>query len=107
MATAGMGCVTAPLKDNAMGRDLPSDEETGAVGGGERRRSVGGGEVLPPREGRLAPRSTELLFPPRLQLDADSDFELVGVAVGVAPPSEVPPLMTVVALGVRGTEASS
>jgi hypothetical protein len=108
MATAGMGCVTAPLRDNAMGRDLPSDAETGAVGGGERRRSVGGGEVLPPSDGRLALRSTELLFPPRRQLVADSDLETLTAWAGEAPPpSEVPPLITVVELGVKGTGTSS
>jgi hypothetical protein len=59
----------------------------------------------------LIPLSIELLFPPRLQETAESDLEgvpLLGVVFPlllfeVTLPSEVPPLITVVELGVDGS----
>lgn len=61
---------------------------------------------------RLFPLSTELLFPPRLQ-EVESDFDGVAfkevelMLLDAGLPSEVPPLMTVVVLGVGGRFKSS
>jgi len=58
-------------------------------------RSVGGGVTLTLGE-RLLPLRTELLFPPRLQEIAASDFEGVLTEGAGGVPRAVPPLMTVV-----------
>jgi hypothetical protein len=56
---------------------------------------------------RFDPLNTELLFPPLLQETAESDLEglgeeLVFMLLDKGLPSTVPPLMTVVRLGVGG-----
>ena len=82
MVTCGKSCDTAELKRSGCGRDLTPLRETGELPpkkGEGCSSSAGGGVTLRLGEdtARLAPR-TELLFPPRLQEDAESDFE--GVA---------------------------
>jgi hypothetical protein len=67
---------------------------------------VGGGVTLTlGEETTRFPLRTELLFPPRLQDEAVSDLEgtrLVLPLLDAGLPKEVPPLMTVVELGVGG-----
>lgn len=74
--------------------------------------SEGGGVILTLGEVKERfPLSTELLLPPRLQEETESDFEgvvllkLILLEAGL--PSEVPPLMTVVEFGVNGGASSS
>jgi hypothetical protein len=80
MATVGKGCDTEELKRSGCGRDLSPLRETGelpTIREGEGcSSSVDGGVTLRLGEDttRLALR-TEVLFPPRLQEDAESDFE--------------------------------
>jgi hypothetical protein len=108
IATAGMGWAATAVNRKGCGRDLPAGVGE-ATGGGE-MRSVGGGVTLTLGE-RLLPLRTELLFPPRRQVEAESDLDalaLVLTLLEVRLPSDVPPLITVVALwGVAGRDASS
>jgi hypothetical protein len=110
IATAGKGWDAAKLNRRGTGRDLLT------TGGGE-TRSPGGGVILTLGEEttRLFPLRTELLLPPRLQETADSDLEGGLATTGVVAlvivldagvPRDVPPLMTVVELGVGGRRSS-
>jgi len=59
---------------------------------------------------RLLPLRTELLFPPRRQVEAESDLEGVPFALTLLEaglPRDVPPLITVVVCGVGGREAGA
>ena len=111
MAITGRGCDTARLKRRGWGRDLvfPADEGVTDSKG----PSPGGGVILTEGGGVVkevvlfGPFNTELLFPPLLQETAESDLEgPVGEPVFMlldrGLPSTVPPLITVVRLGVGG-----
>jgi hypothetical protein len=78
------------------------------IGGGETRRSTGGGVTLTLGD-LLLPLRTELLFPPRRQVEAESDLEGVPLWLRLLEaglPRDVPPLITVV-WGVVGRDASA
>ncbi len=94
-----------------MGELPPIDALGERPGGGEMRRaSPGGGVTWTVGEvtERLAPLSTEL-FPARRHETAESDFDgtLSEASELDDLPSEVPPLITVVELGVDGATPSS
>ena len=116
MAITGRGCDTARLKRSGWGRDLvfPADkgiiDSEGPSPGGGVTLTEGGDEVK--EVALLDPLSTELFFPPLLQEIAESDLE--GTVEGLelmlldkGLPRTVPPLMTVVRLGVWGGTGSS
>ncbi len=108
MVTAGNGCDTAGLKRRGWGRALGA--ATASPGGGE-IRSPGGGVTLTLGEvtARLALR-TELFLSARLQDVAESDLDGTPVEFTLFEaglPKEVPPLMTVVELGVGGIDTLS
>lgn len=67
---------------------------------------MGGGVILTLGEETVRfPLKTELLFPPRLQEDTASDLEgaeLEVILLEAVFPRDVPPLITVVELGVAG-----
>lgn len=74
---------------------------------GKERSSEGGVILRLGEETVRLPLRTELLFPPRLQEDAESDLEgaaaaLVWTLLEAGFPKDVPPLMTVVEPGVGG-----
>jgi hypothetical protein len=104
------------LNRRGWGRDLvvPADEgmadSEGPSPGGGVILTEGGGVV---KEAALfGPLNTELLFPPLLQEMAESDLEglveeLVFMLLDRGLPSTVPPLITVVRLGVGGGVGSS
>lgn len=111
MAITGRGCDTARLNRRGWGRNLvfPVDEGVTDSEG----PSPGGGVIL--TEGGdvvkevvlFDPLSTELFFPPLLQEMAESDLEgpveeLEFMLLDKGLPRTVPPLMTVVRLGVGG-----
>jgi len=108
METVGKGWETAALKRRGCGLNLGPDAEIGDTGppaGGGDTRSVGGVILTLGEETARLPLRTELLFPPRLQDDAESDLEGAAVAwmlLDAGLPKEVPPLMTVVRFGVGG-----
>jgi hypothetical protein len=117
IATVGKDCEAAVLKRRGWGRNLSplavmGDDASATAGGGEVRSSLGGGVTFTLGEdtARL-PLSTELLLPPRLQDEAVSDLEGATTAeftlFDIGLPREVPPLMTVVELGVAGGSAYS
>jgi hypothetical protein len=116
MAITGRGCDTAILNRRGWGRSLvvPTDEgatdSEGPSPGGGVILTEGGGVV---KEAALfGPLNTELFCPPLLQEMAESDLEgpveeLVFMLLDRGLPSTVPPLMTVVRLGVGGGVVSS
>lgn len=67
-------------------------------------RSLSGAGVILTRGEEVArfPARTEKLAPPRLQEETESDLEGGFVLLDAGLPREVPPLMTVVELGVEG-----
>lgn len=105
MAITGSGWETATLKRRGWGRGLifPQDEGvTDSVG-----PSPGGGVILTEGGGVVMEvvLKTELFFPPLLQEMAESDLEgavegVVFILLDKGLPRTVPPLMTVVRLGV-------
>lgn len=115
MAMTGSGCDTATLNRRGWGRDLvlPADEGVTDSEG----PSPGGGVILTEGGGvyevaLFGPLNTELFFPPLLQETAESDLEgpvegLVFMLLDRGLPSTVPPLITVVRLGVGGGMVSS
>jgi hypothetical protein len=108
IATAGLGWEATALNRNGRGRALPRGVGV-ATGGGETRPSTGGGVIFTLGD-LLLPLRTELLFPPRLHVEAESDLEAFPLAFVVAMdglPRDVPPEMTVVELGVEGSGTSS
>jgi hypothetical protein len=110
MATLGSGWEMTGLKHRGWGRVL-----RGLRSGGREvgwcSPSPGGGVTLTLGDVtmRLIPLRTELLLPPRLQEVAESDLDGVVEAIGeeLGVPRGVPPLMTVVELGVGGRLKSS
>ena len=116
IAITGSGCETATLNRRGWGRDLVipagegvTDSEGPSPGGGV-ILTEGGGVVK--EIALFGPLNTELLFPPLLQEMAESDLEGVGeepvfMLLDKGLPSTVPPLMTVVRLGVGGGMVSS
>lgn len=77
-ATVGKDCETTVLKCKGWGRNLGAPiADAGDMGGGEILRLSEGGVTLTEGEvtTRFIPLSTELLFPPRLQEEAESDLE--------------------------------
>lgn len=106
IATAGTDWEATTLNRKGWGRDLTAGLGD-ATGGGETRRSAGGGVTLTLGE-RLLPLRTELLFPPRRQVEAESDLDGVMFTLTLFEarlPNDVPPLITVVALwGVAGRD---
>ena len=116
MAITGRGCDTATLNRRGWGRNLvvPADERVtdseGPSPGGGVILTEGGGVVK--EVALFGPLNTELFFPPLLQETAESDFEgpvevLVFMLLDRGLPSTVPPLMTVVRLGVGGGAVNS
>lgn len=110
IATAGIGWDATTLNRRGCGRALPTGVGE-PTGGGETRLSTGGGVTFTLGD-LLMPLRTELLFPPRRQVEAESDLE--GVPLGLTLrlleaglPRDVPPLITVVEWGVGGTDTSS
>lgn len=106
IVTAGMCWAAAELNRRGCGRNLPGIEADCCSGGGV-TLTMGEDTV------RLFPRRTELLFPPRLHELTESDLEgtapvpLLVILLEPRPPSEVPPLITVVDWGVGGREEIS
>ena len=115
MAITGRGCDTARLNRRDWGRDLvfpaeerATDSEGPSPGGGV--TFTEGGDVV--KEVALfGPLNTELFFPPFLHETAESDLEgpveLVFMLLDKGLPRTVPPLMTVVRLGVGDGIGSS
>lgn len=103
--TAGRGWETAELKRKGCGRNLALAL---IPRGGETRSVSGAGVILTMGDDATRfPAKTELLAPPRLQDETESDLEIGWVLLEVGLPREVPPLMTVVELGVGGGAAAS
>jgi len=113
IAITGSGCETATLNRRGWGRDFVTGE--GVTDSKE--PSPGGGVILTEGGGVVkevalfGPLNTELLFPPLLQETAESDLEgleePVFMLLDKGLPSTVPPLITVVRLGVGGGMVSS
>jgi hypothetical protein len=116
MAITGRGCDTARLKRRGWGRDLVFPEDNGMID--SEGPSPGGGVTLTDGGDAVkgvalfGPPSIELFFPPLLQEIAESDLEgtageLELMLLDKGLPRTVPPLMTVVRLGVWGGVGSS
>ena len=107
MAITGRGCETATLNRRGWGRNLTPPEDEGVTESAG--PSPGGGVILTEGGGVVMEvvLKTELFLPPLLQETAESDFEgagegLVFMLLDKGLPRTVPPLMTVVRLGVEG-----
>jgi hypothetical protein len=112
IAITGRGCDTATLNRRGRGRDLVYPEGEGVTGSAS--PSPGGGVIVTEGGGVVmeVALNTELFFPPLLQETAESDLEgaagePVFMLLDKGLPSTVPPLMTVVRLGVGGGTLSS
>jgi hypothetical protein len=112
MAMTGRGCDTATLNRRGWGRNLVVPTDEGVID--SEGPSPGGGVILTEGGGVVMEvvLNTELFFPPLLQEMAESDLEglvvePVFMLLDMGLPSTVPPLMTVVRLGVGGGMVSS